>query len=59
MPNRSSHVIDLRPLTHRPAFARLWVGNLLGGLGGLAPMIVAGPAAACCRCSSGSGLCRR
>lgn len=31
---RSSHFIDLRPLTRYPAFARLWAGNLLGGLGG-------------------------
>lgn len=28
-----SHLIDLRPLTRSPAFARLWVGTLLGGLG--------------------------
>ncbi|GAB3278305.1 MFS transporter [Microbacterium lacusdiani] len=28
------HLIDLRPLTQSPAFARLWVGTLLGGLGG-------------------------
>lgn len=34
VPKRSSHFIDLRPLTQHPAFARLWVGNLLGGLGG-------------------------
>lgn len=34
MPPRSSHLIDLRPLTEHPAFARLWFGNLLGGLGG-------------------------
>ncbi|WP_345752892.1 MFS transporter [Microbacterium rhizophilus] len=27
------HLIDLRPLTESPAFARLWVGTLLGGLG--------------------------
>lgn len=26
--------MDLRPLTQHPAFARLWIGNLLGGLGG-------------------------
>ncbi|OCG73866.1 MFS transporter [Microbacterium sediminis] len=29
-----SALIDLRPLTQHPAFARLWIGNLLGGLGG-------------------------
>ena len=28
------HLIDVRPLTESPAFARLWVGTLLGGLGG-------------------------
>jgi len=31
---RSSHFIDLRPITEHPAFARLWIGNVLGGLGG-------------------------
>lgn len=34
MPQRSSHFLDLRPLTQHPPFARLWIGNLLGGLGG-------------------------
>ncbi|GGH46520.1 MFS transporter [Microbacterium album] len=28
-----SHLIDVRPLTESPAFARLWVGTLLSGLG--------------------------
>ncbi|WP_203135751.1 MFS transporter [Microbacterium sp. JZ31] len=28
-----SHFVDIRPLTESPAFARLWVGTLLGGLG--------------------------
>nr|WP_274638527.1 MFS transporter [Microbacterium bovistercoris] len=28
------HFIDLRPLTTSPAFARLWVGSTLSGLGG-------------------------
>ncbi|MGW9114848.1 MFS transporter [Microbacterium sp. NPDC055683] len=27
-------LLDLRPLTQSPAFARLWVGSTLGGLGG-------------------------
>jgi MFS family permease len=27
------HFVDIRPLTESPAFARLWVGTLLGGLG--------------------------
>jgi MFS family permease len=31
---RRSHFVDLRPLRESPAFARLWVGTLLGGLGG-------------------------
>ncbi|GAA3665234.1 MFS transporter [Microbacterium marinilacus] len=31
--SRRSHVIDIRPLTQSPPFARLWVGTLLGGLG--------------------------
>lgn len=30
---RRSHLVDVRPLTQSPAFARLWVGTLLGGLG--------------------------
>lgn len=28
------HFIDLRPLTTSPAFARLWIGSTLAGLGG-------------------------
>lgn len=31
---RREHFIDLRPLTTSPAFARLWVGSTLAGLGG-------------------------
>ncbi|MEZ3159840.1 MFS transporter [Microbacterium sp. BWT-B31] len=31
---RRDHFIDLRPLTTSPAFARLWVGSTLSGLGG-------------------------
>lgn len=31
---RRDHFIDLRPLTTSPAFARLWVGSTLAGLGG-------------------------
>lgn len=27
-------LLDLRPLTRSPAFARLWIGSTLGGLGG-------------------------
>lgn len=34
VPPRSSHFIDLRPITRHPAFARLWIGHLFGGLGG-------------------------
>jgi len=31
---RRDHLIDLRPLTTSPAFARLWIGSTLAGLGG-------------------------
>ena len=31
---RRDHFIDLRPLTQSPAFARLWIGSTLAGLGG-------------------------
>lgn len=31
---RRDHFIDLRPLTTSPAFARLWIGTTLAGLGG-------------------------
>ncbi|WP_082008333.1 MFS transporter [Microbacterium mangrovi] len=31
---RRDHLIDLRPLTSSPAFARMWVGSTLSGLGG-------------------------
>lgn len=31
---RRSHFVDMRPLTQRPAFCRLWIGSTLGGLGG-------------------------
>ncbi|MFT4213496.1 MAG: MFS transporter [Microbacterium sp.] len=31
---RRDHFIDLRPFTASPAFARLWVGSTLAGLGG-------------------------
>lgn len=31
--SRRGHLIDLRPLTASPPFARLWIGTLLGGLG--------------------------
>lgn len=31
---RRDHLIDLRPLTTSPAFARMWVGSTLAGLGG-------------------------
>lgn len=32
--SRQSAFIDLRPLTTSPAFARLWIGSTLSGLGG-------------------------
>ncbi len=31
---RQARFIDLRPLTRSPAFARLWIGSTLAGLGG-------------------------
>jgi MFS family permease len=31
---RRDHLLDVRPLTTSPAFARLWVGSTLSGLGG-------------------------
>ncbi|BAJ73308.1 permease of the major facilitator superfamily [Microbacterium testaceum StLB037] len=34
MSARKSAFIDLRPLTTSPAFARLWIGSTLAGLGG-------------------------
>lgn len=34
MTTRQSALIDLRPLTTSPAFARLWIGSTLAGLGG-------------------------
>ena len=30
---RSSHLVDLTPLRESPAFARLWFGNTLAGIG--------------------------
>ena len=35
---RQSAFIDIRPLTTSPAFARLWVGSTLAGLGLLDPL---------------------
>lgn len=32
--SRGSALIDLRPLTTSPAFARLWIGSTLSGMGG-------------------------
>lgn len=32
-PTRSSHFVDLTPLRESPAFARLWFGNTLAGIG--------------------------
>lgn len=34
MSERRSHFIDLRPLTTSPAFARMWIGSVLAGIGG-------------------------
>ena len=32
-PERRSHLVDLSPLRESPAFARLWIGNALAGIG--------------------------
>jgi len=36
---RRDHLIDLRPLTTSPAFARMWIGSTLAGLGGQLTMV--------------------
>lgn len=33
VPGRRSHLVDISPLRHSPAFARLWAGNTLAGIG--------------------------
>ena len=33
VPGRRSHLVDITPLRHSPAFARLWAGNTLAGIG--------------------------
>ncbi|CAH0127188.1 Enterobactin exporter EntS [Microbacterium oxydans] len=34
MSGTRGHLIDLRPLTQSPAFARMWIGSTLSGIGG-------------------------
>ncbi|QHC66275.1 MFS transporter [Rathayibacter sp. VKM Ac-2759] len=39
---RRSHVIDLSPLRESPAFARLWAGNVISGIGGQMTIVAVG-----------------
>lgn len=39
MSERKSHFIDLRPMKTSPAFARMWIGSMLAGIGGQLTMV--------------------
>jgi MFS family permease len=39
---RHSHVVDLSPLRESPAFARLWAGNVISGIGGQMTIVAVG-----------------
>ncbi|MCU1546063.1 MAG: transporter [Homoserinimonas sp.] len=39
---RRSHLIDLTPLRHSPAFARLWIGNAIAGIGSQMTIVAVG-----------------
>lgn len=39
---RRSHVIDVSPLRESPAFARLWTGNIVSGIGGQMTIVAVG-----------------
>ncbi|MWV60265.1 MFS transporter [Rathayibacter sp. VKM Ac-2754] len=39
---RRSHVIDVSPLRESPAFARLWAGNVISGIGGQMTIVAVG-----------------
>ncbi|WP_244256017.1 MFS transporter [Rathayibacter sp. VKM Ac-2760] len=39
---RRSHVVDLSPLRESPAFARLWAGNVISGIGGQMTIVAVG-----------------
>ncbi|WP_244229615.1 MFS transporter [Rathayibacter sp. VKM Ac-2805] len=39
---RRSHVLDVSPLRESPAFARLWAGNVISGIGGQMTIVAVG-----------------
>lgn len=39
---RRSHFVDLTPLRHSPAFARLWIGQAIAGIGGQLTIVAVG-----------------
>lgn len=39
---RTRHLIDLSPLRHSPAFARLWAGNAIAGIGSQMTIVAVG-----------------
>jgi MFS family permease len=40
--SRRSHVLDVSPLRESPAFARLWAGNVISGIGGQMTIVAVG-----------------
>ncbi|HEX4057905.1 MAG TPA: MFS transporter [Galbitalea sp.] len=41
-PVRRTHLVDLSPLRESPAFARLWIGNAISGIGGQMTIVAVG-----------------
>src|SRR6202000_2771987 len=41
-PTRRTHFVDLSPLRESPAFARLWYGNTISGIGGQMTIVAVG-----------------
>lgn len=39
---KRSHVLDVSPLRESPAFARLWAGNVISGIGGQMTIVAVG-----------------
>src|SRR3954451_2241826 len=39
---RRSHLVDLSPLRENPAFARLWLGGAISGIGGQMTIVAVG-----------------
>jgi len=39
---RRSHLIDLAPLRESPAFAKLWLGNSISGIGAQMTIVAVG-----------------